>query len=229
MNIASGPFVDLCISGNLAGIQALDQDLTPEIVRMGDNQALREACCNGHLEIAQWLTKRFELTADDVGATLLGVCEYGHLELAQWLVERFGLTFDDTRYDYADNAFLMACATGHLKIAQWLTEHFGLTAEDVRETNNWALHRACNYGRLEVVQWLTERFGLTAEDARDDDNWALHVACENGHLDVAQWLIDQFGLIPEDLGEYADEFEPKLDFSGCGLGPKFAAMGVSHG
>jgi hypothetical protein len=39
--------------------------LTREQVRADSNEALREACENGHLATAKWLTERFGLTAAD--------------------------------------------------------------------------------------------------------------------------------------------------------------------
>ena len=99
--------------------------LTAEQVRADNNQALRWACMNGHLAVAQWLTDRFQLTTDDARAqnngAFRGACGHGHLEMAQWLTDRFQLTAEDAR---ADNNYALrwACWNRHLAVAQWLTD-----------------------------------------------------------------------------------------------------------
>lgn len=150
---------------------------------------LLSACENDRLAVAQWLTDRFGLTAEDARAndnyTLCSTCENGHLAVAQWLAVRFGLTAEDARA--TDNAALQAaCENGHLAIAQWLVGRFEFTAEDARDDDNQALRFACSNGHLTVAQWLADRFELTAEDARADNNFALRASCVCGHREVAQ-------------------------------------------
>ena len=49
----------------------------------------------GHIEIAKWLVKKFDLGIEDVKSynnfALRLSCEYGHLTVAKWLVKTFGL------------------------------------------------------------------------------------------------------------------------------------------
>ena len=143
--------------------------LTTDDARTFDNEALRMACRYGYLEVAQWLTDRFQLTADDARANynlaLRYACRNGHLEVAQWLTDRFQLTADDARTNY-NEALRMACRYGHLEVAQWLTDRFQLTAEHARTFNNEALREAYNGGYIAVIEWLNERFGISLDEIR---------------------------------------------------------------
>lgn len=69
--------------------------LTREQVRANSNQVLSEVCGQGRLEVAQWLTDRFGLTAGDARANnnyaLRYACASGYLDVTQWLEERFGI------------------------------------------------------------------------------------------------------------------------------------------
>jgi hypothetical protein len=129
--------------------------LTSDDARAYNNEALRVACKHGHLEVAQWLTDRFQLTADDARAynneALRVACKHGYLEVAQWLTDWFQLTTADARAD--DNGALRwSCGNGHLEVAQWLTDRFQLTADDARAWQIEALREACGNGHLEVAQ-----------------------------------------------------------------------------
>jgi hypothetical protein len=75
-------------------------------------QALRIACENGHLDVAQWLVATFGLTADDARArnnyAFRASCIYGHVNVAQWLVATFGLIVEGACVN--DNyAFYYSC------------------------------------------------------------------------------------------------------------------------
>jgi len=202
--------------------------LTAEQVRADNNKVLRWACKHGQLEVAQWLTDRFQLTADDARAenneALRLACKYGHLEMAQWLTDRFQLTAEDARAHH-NEALRMACKYGHLEVAQWLTDRFQLTTKDLWTHHNGVLRWACRHGHLAVAQWLTDRFQLTADDARVWQNDAFLWACEYGHLEVAstckglwqevawnseylaetQWLTVRFELTSDDARMFENE------------------------
>jgi hypothetical protein len=171
--------------------------------------AFLRSCCNGHLEMAQWLTATFGLTAEDARSkdneALRSACADSEedLEMAQWLTATFGLTAEDAR-SKDNEALRSTCPYGRLEVAKWLVATFGLTAEDARSKDNEALRHACLYGQLEAAKWLVATFGLTADDARSCDNDALRCACQRQHVEVAQWLTSTFGLTLKDGGGDGD-------------------------
>jgi len=122
--------------------------LTAEQVRAGNNRALRMACKHGQLEVAQWLTDRFQLTADDARVwqndAFLWAWEYGHLAMAQWLKDRFQLTIK-VPWTHHNGALRSACKNGQLAETQWLPVRFELTSDDARMFENEALWMACRY------------------------------------------------------------------------------------
>jgi hypothetical protein len=145
-------------------------------------KALRCACARGRLEVAQWLSDHFELTAEDAracnNAALRYACDGGYLEVAQWLTDRFRLTSEDARA--GDNAALcMASTSGHLPVASWLADRFGLTTDDARAHGNFALYMATERGHCGVVKWLIARFRLTIVDI--DDARRCTFPCGCGH------------------------------------------------
>jgi hypothetical protein len=67
--------------------------LTPVDARADDNYALRVACGNGHVAVAQWLTAA-DARAGGNWALRWGQAN-GQLAMARWLVDRFGITKDE--------------------------------------------------------------------------------------------------------------------------------------
>lgn len=121
------------------------------------------ACANGCLEVAIWLTERFQLTPKDArfyfNSPLRCACENGYLEVAKWLTDRFHLTPKDAR-STGNAAFVLACENGHLEVVKWLTERFKLSSKDVRSSGNCAIQHARENEHLEVVKWLKSQFGI---------------------------------------------------------------------
>ena len=60
-----------------------------------------KTCNHGHLAMAQWLTRQFNLTPQDArifdNCALRMSCSFGQLDVAQWLTQHFGLTAEDAR------------------------------------------------------------------------------------------------------------------------------------
>ena len=69
--------------------------LTVEDARTYGGYILRASCANGHLHVAQWLTRHFGLTAEDARGmfnfALVWSRKNGHLKVVHWLKEEFGL------------------------------------------------------------------------------------------------------------------------------------------
>ena len=185
---------------------------TAEEARAYGDEALRDACRNGHAAVVSRLFARnagsafHGLTADDAragnNAALRAACAGGHLAVVEVLFSHdVGLTAEDARA--RDNeALRAACANGHLAVVSRLFEA-GLTAEDARAADNTALGMACAHGHLEVVERLFEA-GLTADDARARYSGALRGACGNGHLEVVDRLLTA-GLTAADVRASCNE------------------------
>lgn len=171
--------------GNLRLLKVLVDSRTPD--QADQLNAFQIACQHGHLEVAQWLTKRFSLTPANARAShnyaLRQACGQGHLELVQWLTEYFKLKPDDARA-CSNWALRCACSNGHLELAQWLVRHFNLDATDARTDDNLILCQTSGNGHLGVVQWLMQHFSLGGNDARP----ALRYADANGQIALTDWL-----------------------------------------
>jgi len=95
--------------------------LTWEQVRDNNNLALRMACRNGYLNMAQWLTEHFGLTPADArmwnNEALRWACRHGRLDMALWLTEHFQLTAADAQA-WNNQTLRLACGNGHLAVLQ---------------------------------------------------------------------------------------------------------------
>lgn len=62
-------------------------------MRSNNNQAIHYCCEYGHLKLAQWLVKTFNLNENDIKSmddwALTYSCKNGHLEVVKWLVKKF--------------------------------------------------------------------------------------------------------------------------------------------
>jgi len=171
-------------------------DFTGMDVKSFNNRPLFDACANGRLSVAKWVTARFGFTAVDARAgdneALRFACGGGHYETARWLVETFKLTLDDIRT--YDNCILYgACVHGNLDMVRWLVS-FGLTVDDIRSSNNRAFGAACGGGHRDLAYWLVSACGLTKADITADGCHAFTSATFHGHIGVARWLY-KYGTV----------------------------------
>ncbi len=147
------------------------------------------ACANDHLEVAQWLTTTFNLTAEDArydeSWALVGACTNGYIDVVKWLVETFSFTRRDIKPLFAET-----CAGGYLVLAKWMVEKFRLTINDVRGDIRHEFQCVRIYGFPEVVKWLVETFSLTIDDVRG--NGVLMCVRRNGDLETIEYLKATF-------------------------------------
>jgi hypothetical protein len=158
--------VKVCLSGDLKVVKRFVDKfgVNPEDVL--DTGTLSEVCAEGLLEIAEWLTNRFNLTAVARGDNTLNLleslreaCENGRLDVAKWLVTTFRITANDlSEFEHDNEIFIGACKLGNLGIAQWFAATFHLSVDCV----STAAYEARAGGHSAVVEWLTTQFGLTA-------------------------------------------------------------------
>lgn len=120
-----------------------------------DNAAFRWACCNGFLDVSQWLydlhREVYNHDIDDSCMTyaFFASCEKGQLKTLQWLLTVCPSI--DVSYLH-EMPFRAACQHGHLEVAKWLIK----VKPDIEVgiLNCTAFATACRKGHLEVAQWL---------------------------------------------------------------------------
>lgn len=107
------------------------------------DQQLRDACCNGNLELAQRLRIQ---GATNLNEALIGACLNGHIAIAQWLRVQGHYTAKDLY-----GAFAGACSGGHLIAAQWMQTECKVVPLQVLD---FALNFACSNEHGVVEKWL---------------------------------------------------------------------------
>lgn len=119
-------------------------------VRVISDTPFREACANGHLEIAQFLEQKYPIDRNaQFNEAFRKACEYGHLEVAKWLA-----SFPDNEHDALDDeAFTNACESGNLELAKWFMETYPTTIITLQ-----IFETTCRNGQLEVAKWLVSLF-----------------------------------------------------------------------
>ena len=142
-------FCQLCNSDNLDEAKELLR-LYPDInISVHNEDAFRNACYYGYLEVAKWLLQ----VKPDINNEMAFrcACVKGHLEVAKWLLQ----VKPDINKSY-QAAFHLACEYGHLEVAQWLIS----MKPDINMSayNHYAFRTACVHGslvrELEVAEWL---------------------------------------------------------------------------
>ena len=120
---------------------------------------LHGACCNGHIEIVQWLVKKYRLrpkAKTKFGRTPLEMAnKCRNPSVAVWLEQ--GILKDDCEsFDGSmwDVTLGNACWNGDLRTIQARVQA-GAIPEAMHPANGLSyLHVACCCGQLPVVQWL---------------------------------------------------------------------------
>jgi hypothetical protein len=89
-------------------------------ISAGVEEAFRDACGRGHLDLAQWLyqTKPTIYISAFDGLAFRGACMEGHLDVAQWLYTiKPNINISHSGFD---QTFRFVCYNQHLDVAQWL-------------------------------------------------------------------------------------------------------------
>ena len=195
-------------------------------------EALQEACANGHEPVVRWLITSFDVVPEyTMKATLITkAAASGCPTLVQYIIEWAAIDVDERIFARALTA---ACVNGHLETAQWLYHSFHprWVESDVKDD---IMQNACGSGRLPVVQWVVKTFALSQEYMRvrahallsagchsahgaavvrwcvqwfDDGrnatiDQAARIACRMGHVETACWLITQYSIPYPVLADY---------------------------
>jgi hypothetical protein len=140
-------------------------------------------CDSGFLEVAQWMTKEFNvgrLNVADRGYHHSGMVRDGHLPMVKWFHKYF---FGVTR----ESDFETACAYGHIKIAKWLLAHLKKYA---RRTFINGFTLACANNHIDCSKWIHTEMSITSKEAKE--GWGFAVSF--GYVEILYWLDQTFQL-----------------------------------
>ena len=113
-------FMILCSKGNLQKAMKM-YNLNKNIdISYENNYAFRWSCRNGHLNVANWLSKMVILTQYQIDMSFAWSCEMGEYDIMLWLYETYSVNINGL-----DNyGFSWSCINGHLNVVKWLiTKH----------------------------------------------------------------------------------------------------------
>lgn len=131
--------------------------------------AFREACANGHIEIAIWLHQLAKIDIRLFGnSSFRSCCHTGHFEVAKWLYqlgadvnecdadEEYSDVFDECDDSPLDEiAFFAVCKKGGLELAKLMYKSYELGKRyDIQEDIDVLIEHSRKKGRHEVADWL---------------------------------------------------------------------------
>ena len=162
-------------------------------------------CREGHLNIAQWLYARYDITNNNYCDAFEAACKNGHLDVAQWLYPiafdvdgfvchcrneqniirpKYGLINWTDIHDREEYLFREVCQRGHLNIAQWL---YSLKCINIHVWNDEPFRLACVNNHMDLAKWLVS-ISLPGCGIYTANNTFGQV-CMQGHFGMAQWLV----------------------------------------
>lgn len=170
-------FVTLCSRGDLLEAQQYLQ-LHPDIdISANDEHAFRQACSNGHLEVAQWLIQISKERGQDIDISARDelafrwACVKGHLVVAKWLLQ---IKPDINISVKNDEIFRDVCSLKKLNVAQWLSSlkpEYEIVNEDMP---NWSCRVLKNpkaiARRKRENNWRRRRMGVYLSNVNEADN-----------------------------------------------------------
>jgi hypothetical protein len=144
--------------------------------------ALRAACVNGRLDIADRLVDGAGPDAEPDAVQVLQGALLSVPEAVRWAVDRLGVEAEQ-----AHRACGVIGASADLGALRWVHGHFRLPAPLARSL----LVGAASSGG-EMVRWLVDAFGLDGRDP--DEREAFRRVCRCGFIEVARFLRAAFSI-----------------------------------
>lgn len=177
-------FVRACSSGRVSVAKAIYAEGALHATQL--YSAIRDACINDHLVVAQWLSTVYEFFDHCVDELFLIACSNDNLEMARWLHEE-GCNLQCHDQD-GSTAMFRACVRGSLRMADWL---YSKGCTNLLTKNNSGLSllwAACVSDNTHMCQWLYERCPeiIHLTDHRMD--YPMMAACKWGKLNMVKWL-----------------------------------------
>lgn len=191
-------FIWACSHGHIKVAMWMHQHLTitREDACARDDQALRDSCKRGYLQVVAWLCTTFEISKEvvmDDDANLVRTCPSA--PTVKWLYKSYGLEKQDLRM-FNDYILERACERGDLDMIKFLHAEIGFVTTDFHHEDYQMLRKACKNGHIETVVYLCDQFDF---DIRVKDNNIIGVVCANDHLELAMWITERFDLKIEDV------------------------------
>ena len=173
----------------------------------------KNACKNGHLEIAKIFFKNIGHISEYIGNTtkfdlvknialnqdkefIFGqVCINGHMRVVEWLIKLLheNKFIIDIHY-HQEHIFRHVCSKGDfemMKLLMDLSQTMNYEMINYRAKNDFAFRHLCANGHLEQAKWLL-KFSIEQKNVVDVNSlkdYAFRHACK-GHLEVVEWLIN---------------------------------------
>ena len=175
-NISSGntPF------GNIPSFGFGGPPLQRETVKVFDTLPFSNACCQGHLEIAQWLysmNPEMNILGDDIDLEV--IIEHHYLDIIQWM-----FSIDKrTMIREMNNIIHLSSKFGAMNILDWILST--QESQIIRESQN-ILQNGIIMNKMNVVEWILEI--KPDVSISDNENKIFHHVCKKKYLHMAQWF-----------------------------------------
>ncbi len=188
----------MCSTGCLEEIKIIVNDNPSLDLRIKNDECFRNACGNGHIELAKWL---YTICQPDIAAndnqSFRFACLKGHFEVAQWIYSlNPNITFKND--SYTNFLFGGVCFNGFTLIAKWLLEI--IPDIDVHFEDDLSFRHSCIQNHLETAKWLLENFPDINIDAKKHESFIN--ASKKNMVEMAVWLQslkpDIYNLVFED-------------------------------
>ena len=170
--------------------------ITVEYLRDNKIEVLFDACRNGKLDTAKWLTENFNLKIEDAEISgyrfpliyhrngvlpPINSPDPGKLELASEKI-------------ICCSSLTDTCKRGDIEICRWLVKTFDYSKIEDFTIVNESFDYACQTGRLDILQLLNKTFKLTFKDVKDQIYLTFKSLGETRNLRLCQWLITTFHI-----------------------------------
>lgn len=163
-------------------------------ISVHDNEAFKQSCENGHIDVAKWLIKNDK--EKSIGSCLQQsfnrACANGCLDMAKWLRRPIhGYWININIHFDQDYAFRLACCNGHLNVIQWLVLEDKSNRINIHSCNEFAFRNSCINGHLIIAKYLLQlgknRNMYGEIDIYCADKYYGSAFCTK-HTDVIEWL-----------------------------------------
>jgi ankyrin repeat protein len=181
----TSPLQVSCLFGLARLVQTL-LDSSLMFTAEDQDQALKLAARNGHIEAVGILIKHKMVTSAGVGAALLEAAAHGNEVVALELIEALS---GDFPLENATSLISFSAAQGNARLVERIILRAG--EPDLKRNCHAPLLVAAARGHLSVVSALLRAGSPVIPEGEYEDGAPLHFASESGYLAVVEYLISQ--------------------------------------